>query len=59
MESIQEERIRELNVDLQNLQNKLDVFQENSLGDKEATRENVYELTEENCKLNSELNKVG
>ncbi|XP_028415202.1 bicaudal D-related protein homolog [Dendronephthya gigantea] len=58
VESIQEERIRELNVDLQNLQNKLDVFQENSLDDKEARRESVYELTEENSKLNSELNKV-
>ncbi len=58
MESLQEEKIRELNVDLENLQNKLDVFEEASLDDKEARRESVYELLEENSKLNSELNKV-
>ncbi|CAB4025922.1 Hypothetical predicted protein, partial [Paramuricea clavata] len=58
VESIQEEKIRELNVDLENLQNKLNVFEETSLDDKEARRESVYELIEENSKLNSELNKV-
>lgn len=56
---MQEEKIRELNVDLEDLQNKLNVFQEASLDDKEARRENVNELIEENSKLNSELNKVG
>ena len=58
MESLQEEKIRELNVDLENLQNKLTVFEETALDDKEARRENAYKLTEENSKLHSELNKV-
>ena len=59
MESVQEEKIRELNVDLADLQNKLNVFQEASLDDKESRRENVNELIDENSKLNSELNRVG
>lgn len=58
MESIQEEKIRELNVDLENLQNKLTVFEETSLDDKEARRENVYELIEENSKLHFQLSQV-
>jgi hypothetical protein len=58
VESVQEEKIRELNVDLGNLQNKLNVFEEASMDDKEARRESVYELIEENSKLNSEFNKV-
>ena len=58
MESLQEEKIRELNVDLENLQNKLNVFEETALDDKEARRENVDELIEENSKLQSDLNKV-
>ena len=58
VESLQEEKIRELNVDLENLQNKLNVFEETALDDKEARRENVDELIEENSKLQSDLNKV-
>ncbi|XP_046840580.1 bicaudal D-related protein homolog [Xenia sp. Carnegie-2017] len=58
VESIQEDRIRELSEDLDNLQNALNVFEASSLDDRETRRIAMYELIEENSKLKSDLLKT-
>ena len=58
MESLQEEKVRELTNDLGNLQNKLQTFQADSRDDRRTRRENAMELIEENARLASELTTV-
>ena len=57
-ESVQDDKIHGLQIEVENLQNKLQSIEAASKSEKRIRRENVSNLVDENAKLNSQLTKV-